>query len=248
MKKKFAVLGYPVKHSLSPKIFNFLGEFYNLDFSYEILEIEPKLLSDSFDTLKEFDGLNITSPYKEKILEFCKYKSSDVEALRAANVLKKKNADQFEAYNTDVYGFKESLSSWDLTGMKALVFGSSGAARAAILGLKQLGVTDITMKARNVNQYTDQKPNIVVQATTIGMTDTPVDMNFFNVDYSDTEICCDLIYYPKITPFMDLSKKNNVEHVINGESMLIHQALKTFELWFDIKPDKNAFSKLKEIL
>jgi shikimate dehydrogenase len=259
MKKKFAVLGYPVKHSLSPKIFNILKEHFALDFSYELLEIKPENFLSSLETLKGFDGLNVTSPYKEKILEFCKSKSIEVETLRAANVLRKTPTDKFEAFNTDVYGFKESLKLCDVKNMKALVLGSSGAAKAAILGLNQLGVTDISVKARNYSslkdlhipfqEYVDQKPELVIQATTLGMGSvSDEDLNFFKIDYSKTQIAYDLIYSPKETSFMQVSKTAGVPFVMNGESMLIHQALKTFDLWFDLKVEKNVSAKIKEIL
>ncbi|MES2768070.1 MAG: hypothetical protein V4596_02910, partial [Bdellovibrionota bacterium] len=71
---KFAVLGYPIKHSKSPKIFNFLKDYFGLtnsssDFSYDLLEINPEDFVKSKEVLKQYDGLNVTSPYKEKVLE-----------------------------------------------------------------------------------------------------------------------------------------------------------------------------------
>ncbi len=195
------------------------------------------------------------------MLKFSKV-SPEVEILKAANVLKK-SKDKFEAHNTDVYAFKESLENHHVTEMSALVLGSSGGAKAAILGLYQMGVKDIFVKARDysgfkkfdipVQDYRDQKPNIVVQATTLGLVNTSQgekDLDFFNIDYSNTKISYDLIYSPKKTPFMEISLKNKVPHVMNGESMLALQALKTFEIWFGHQGSKtsNVLEKLKEIL
>ncbi len=276
---KFAVLGYPIKHSKSPKIFNFLKDYFEFtnsssDFSYDFLEIAPEDFLKSTEILKQYDGLNVTSPYKEKVLELSMLKfskvSPEVEILKAANVLKK-SKDKFEAHNTDVYAFKESLENHHVTEMSALVLGSSGGAKAAILGLYQMGIKDIFVKARDysgfkkfdipIQAYRDQKPNIVVQATTLGLANTSSntssntsqgekDLDFFNIDYSNTKISYDLIYSPKKTPFMEISLKNKVPHVMNGESMLALQALKTFEIWFGHQGSKtsNVLEKLKEIL
>lgn len=260
-KKKFAVVGCPVKHSKSPKIFNFLKDYFELDFTYDAIEIAPEDFKKHINELKEYDGLNITSPLKEKALEVSLKKSPEVEILKAANVLKK-TKDIFEAHNTDVYGFKESLEEHHVTDMSALVLGSSGGARAAVLGLHQMGVKDIFVKARDysgfkkfdipVQAYVDQKPEIVVQATTIGLNDvsTKKDLDFFNIDYSKTKISYDLIYSPKKTQFMKISENNKIPYIMNGESMLALQALKTFEIWFGHQGEKTAgvFEQLKEIL
>src|SRR5690606_15266749 len=85
---KFAVLGHPIRHSLSPTLFSKFKSIFSLkEFSYEILNVEPQNLN--FDLLSEYDGLNVTSPYKSQVLEFAKVKSQEVEILSAANVLKK---------------------------------------------------------------------------------------------------------------------------------------------------------------
>lgn len=257
--KKFAVLGYPAKQSKSPKIFSFLKEKFDLNFDYETLEIKPDDFKSSLSALQSYDGLNITSPYKNKILEITHKESPEVELLKAANVIKKVDG-RFEAFNTDVYGFKESLKPFDLMEESVLVMGSSGAARAAILGLYQMGLKDIYVKARNYKDlktfdvpfqiYTNQKPQVVIQATTIGLNGNPDGEEFFNIDYSNVKLAYDLIYSPKETVFMKYAQKNNVEHILNGEDMLVLQALNTFDIWFGLTGEKrsNILESLKEIL
>ena len=264
--KKFAVVGYPVSHSKSPDIFNFFKEHFEFagtenDFTYDRLEISPQGFAKSKDLLLQYDGLNVTSPLKEEVLELSLKKSPEVELLKAGNVLKKYK-NKFEAHNTDVYGFKESLEGHKVEEMSALVLGSSGGARAAILGLHQMGVKDIFVKARDysgyknfdisVQEYSGQKTQIVVQATTIGMNGlkNPKDLDFFNIDFSDTQIAYDLIYSPKQTEFMKIAEKHNVPLVMNGESMLALQAMKSFEIWFGHQVVKSSavLEKLKEIL
>src|SRR5690606_20628134 len=217
--KKFGVLGYPAKHSKSPVIFTYLKNKFGLDFNYHPLEISPDEFSQSLDMLMSFDGLNVTSPYKKMILEYCEAHSPEVQQLRAANVLVKSKME-FYAHNTDTYGFVESLNEFNLKGSSALVFGSSGGARATVLGLSQMGIEDITIKARRYDDLADLsfkefdinecRPNIVVNATTIGLQQDALNsdhLEFFNVDYSNTELAYDLIYSPKETPFMKFAKE-----------------------------------------
>lgn len=264
--KKFAVVGYPVSHSKSPAIFGFLKDHFEFtgtenDFIYERLEISPEKFESSSELLLKYDGLNVTSPLKEEVLKLSIKKSPEVELLKASNVLKKYK-NKFEAHNTDVCGFKESLEGHNVGEMSALVLGSSGGARAAILGLHQMGVKDIFVKARDytgyknfdisVQPYKNQKAQIVVQATTIGMNGlkNPNDKEFFDIDFSNTMIAYDLIYSPRETVFMKIAQENKVPVVMNGESMLALQALKSFEIWFGHQGEKNSLvlEKLKEIL
>lgn len=260
--KKFGVLGYPVKHSKSPVIFTFLKNKFDLDFSYHALEIQPEEFSQSLDMLLSFDGLNITSPYKNKILEYCKGASPEVQTLRAANVVVKSQTD-FYAHNTDIYGFMESLRDFDLRGKSALVFGSSGGARAVLMGLSQLGVDNISVKARRYDDLADLSfkefdvaectPNIVINATTIGLGKESLateHKEFFTADYTKTQIAYDLIYHPAETPFLKFTKENQIPHAVNGLNMLVFQAVKAFEIWFDIKVEnmRPLVAELKEIL
>lgn len=267
--KKFAVLGHPVKHSKSPKIFGLLADRFQIPMSYDLVDISPEELLDSKEKLKSYDGFNITTPHKNNILELASQKVQEVQVLRAANVFKQSSSGEFVAYNTDVEGFVGSLRNYSLKGKTALVLGSSGAAKAAILGLYMLGVKDIFVKARNLDSLqgfeipiqvyrSDLKPNVIVQATTIGLNKTfdemseSKDLDFFNIDFSDADIAYDLNYAPKLTAFMEVAKKNNVPYVLNGEDMLMLQALKTFEIWFEksltVVEKTKLMKDLKEIL
>lgn len=243
---KFAVLGHPIRHSLSPTLFSKFKSIFSLkEFSYEILNVEPQNLN--FDLLSEYDGLNVTSPYKSQVLEFAKVKSQEVEILSAANVLKKTRDEKFEAFNTDVYGFQESLKAllpFDPQD-KVLILGAGGAARAVCLALHQLGYKNLFFKARNQKAFdgftisiqndeqTQVTPDIVVNATTIGMNGENTGyQDFFNIDFSKAKLAYDLIYSPKETVFMKLSQEKGVSKVVTGEDMLILQAYKTLNIWF----------------
>ena len=267
MTKRFAVLGYPVGQSKSPKIFKFLNDHFKMDLSYEALEIHPNSIFD-LKLLEEYDGLNITSPYKQKILEFVSEKSSDVEILKASNLIKKKPNGKFEAHNADVYGLKESLKGFSMKDKRVLVLGSSGAARASILALNEMGASQIYVKARDyeklshfqipTKKYSDEKVQVIIQATTIGLGKSLIemrgssDLDFYNIDYTSVEMSYDLNYSPAVTPFMEISKNNGVPSVSNGKKMLIYQALKSFEIWYDLElsdaKKQELSTQLEEIL
>lgn len=260
--KKYAVIGHPVGHSKSPKIFEILKDFFSDKISYEALDIEPKNLFPSFETLKKYDGFNVTSPHKQNILEMVSVKSAEVEILGAANVLKN-DGGKFQAFNTDVYGFVRSLKGFDLKDKNVLVLGGSGAARAVILGLTRMGVESIQIKSRSqqkgiphsVKKYNESfVPDVVIQATTIGLNKTlsemkdHQDLKFFDFDYSKVQIAYDLNYSPKVTPFMEIAQNNNIPTVMNGESMLAHQALKTFEIWSGKNLSENEREQMLSVI
>jgi shikimate dehydrogenase len=246
---KFAVLGHPVKHSLSPKIFSILKKEFSLNFDYQILDILPEQLAQQKDLLLQYDGFNITAPYKEKILEFANELSGDAEQLKACNVFHRQG-NGFKAFNTDVFGFQKSFEDFQLSlNSNILVLGNGGAARAVGLGLAQMGFQNVKFRTRSSWEPINFLPQAVIQASSLGMNGnwSEKDLTFFN--FSDAalqrlEIAYDLIYHPKETIFLE-KIKNRVDAVKtkNGLDMLIYQALKTFEIWFDEKLD---FKKWKE--
>ncbi len=245
--KKFAVLGHPIKHSLSPKIFECFKSATSVEaFTYEILDISQEEFN--FSQFENYDGLNVTSPYKAQVLEYVDKISYEAQVLGAANVLKKNSENKFDAYNTDVYGFKNSFARSFNFGasrnQKILVLGSGGAAKSVFMALTQLGFENLCFKARSPTAFANFKipvmefdssqikPDIVINATTIGMGAAPAYKDFFKIDYSNVSLAYDLIYSPKETPFMKFAQDQGVSNTKNGEEMLILQAYETFRIWF----------------
>ncbi len=146
---RLGVLGSPLAHSKSPQIQNAGLKFLGIDGDYVKYEIVP----DEFDRkirslLCCVDGLNVTIPYKEKILKYLNRVDPLVERIGAANTLVIKDG-QIHGYNTDYYGFMESLRGVDLQDQVVSIIGAGGAARAVVIALEDLKVSKINVYVRN---------------------------------------------------------------------------------------------------
>lgn len=126
--KKYALIGHPLGHSLSPRIHARLLDLAGIDGSYELLDIPPEELKDSFGKLTELDGFNATIPHKVGVIPYCS--RLDVSAERFGSVNCVKNGAERIGYNTDVFGFKRSI---DMLGASlsshVLVIGCGGVGR-----------------------------------------------------------------------------------------------------------------------
>ena len=126
--KKFALIGHPLGHSLSPRIHERLMKLAGIDGSYELLDIPPEELKASFDKLGGLDGFNATIPHKVGIIPYCT--RLDVSAERFGSVNCVKNDNGRVGYNTDVFGFTRSI---DMLGAslssRVLVIGCGGVGR-----------------------------------------------------------------------------------------------------------------------
>ncbi len=146
-----ALIGNPVKHSLSPIMQNAALQYLGLDLIYISIPCEEKDLNLVINSLKKINckGLNITIPYKEKIFDLCSEVSPIAKRVKAINTLKLNSDQQWSATNTDVDGFTYPLKTLDLKQKQAIVLGSGGAARSVIQGLINLNYPKITIISRN---------------------------------------------------------------------------------------------------
>jgi shikimate dehydrogenase len=133
------VIGFPVEHSLSPAIFEFLGQKTKLSIDYKAMPVDPAQLQPVINEIKvdpDFLGVNVTIPHKETVLKYLEAASPEALALGAVNVISKTDK-RLTGRNTDVYGITASLreKNISLRFKRALVIGSGGAARAACYAL-----------------------------------------------------------------------------------------------------------------
>ncbi len=105
--KKYALIGHPLGHSLSPQIHTRLMELASVDGSYELLDIPPEELKGSYAKLAEYDGFNITIPHKVGIIPYCGRLDASAERFGSVNCIK--NGAEKVGYNTDVFGFSRSI-------------------------------------------------------------------------------------------------------------------------------------------
>lgn len=157
MTKKVAVIGYPVKQSLSPVLHGYWIKKYNIDAEYGTLEVKPEDLEKTLLSLKDngYVGCNLTIPHKEaayKILDSFAANEASTRATRAVNTVAFYESMQISIMNTDISGFIENIKNsqpkFDFTKGKAVVLGAGGAARAVVFGLMLQHVPEIIITNR----------------------------------------------------------------------------------------------------
>lgn len=242
---KYGLIGFPLGHSFSISYFNekFENEGINAKYvNYEIPTIDD--LTEIIDTNPELRGLNVTIPYKEKVISYLDSISPEARAIGAVNVIKithKGKKAILKGFNSDVIGFTKSIEPMlEPCHKRALILGTGGASKAIHYGLKSLGLeTQFVSRqerqdAITYEQITEQIVKdypVIVNCTPIGM--YPHADECPNLPYSAMDshtLLYDLIYNPDETLFM----KKGIEHgatVKNGLEMLLLQAFASWEFW-----------------
>lgn len=152
---KFAVIGYPLSHSLSKVIHEAALKSCNLEGSYDILPTEPENLVHRIKRLKVegYNGFNVTIPHKVPIALFLSKFDTNADLIGSVNTVKITEDKNLEGSNTDIYGFVKPIPDdvkENIRDRNAVVLGTGGAARAICAGLVSLGVSTITFYSRNV--------------------------------------------------------------------------------------------------
>jgi shikimate dehydrogenase len=238
--KKFGLIGKSLSHSYSAQYFNEKFAELKLDAQYRLFELASPQEIEDFLQQTDVLGLNVTVPYKQTIIDYCK--TIDASALRvgAVNCLLKKN-NEWIGYNTDVFGFLQSVKPFlTLHHSRALILGTGGAAKAVACALSGLGIS-FRMVSRNPSHgqlhYQQLSPQIlqsfslIINATPCGM--YPESAFSPLTDYtgiSDNHLLIDLIYNPEKTLFLQEGEAHGAS-VLNGMSMLKLQAEKSWEIW-----------------
>ena len=197
-----ALIGNPVRHSLSPIMHNAAIKYLNLDLIYFSIPCNEKDFEIVIQSLSKINckGVNLTIPYKEKGLNYCNKISPVAEKIKAVNTLKPDGKGKWNGINTDVEGLIYPLKKYNLVDKQAIILGSGGAARSAIQGLINLKFSKIIVIARNqialeslLNDFKDvhsiegilfSNPNIlslindtdlIINTTPVGMMKNPND-------------------------------------------------------------------------
>jgi shikimate dehydrogenase len=245
--KYYGLIGFPLTHSFSMQYFSEKFEREGIsgcsysNYPLEHIELLPQLIAGNEDLA----GLNVTIPYKEQVIPYLDKVDDDIAQIGAVNTLKiTRHGGKVSliGYNTDVYGFSESLKPFLKEHYrKALILGTGGASKAAAFVLGGLGF-EITYVSRNPRRdgqisYAQLTPEIVAGARVIVNT-SPVGM-FPDINscpaipydsITPDHVLFDLIYNPPETRFMALGRKMGAK-VINGLQMLHLQAEKSWEIW-----------------
>ena len=266
--KKYAVIGNPIKHSLSPTIHEYFAQKLNINLSYE------KIFSDvdkfELELKKFFEGgglgCNVTLPFKREAFLFTEEQSDIAKITGAVNTISKKNGVYF-GDNTDGSGFIRDLKKnikFDIAGKEVLILGAGGASMGIIPNIflekpKSLRIFNRTLENAkslverfssigNINyieksDLVENKFDLIINATSQGMNQKSFD--FTNRVFNDGSILYDLSYGNASKNIKDWAIENKIQF-FDGLGMLIEQAADSFLIWEGERP--NTFEELKNIL
>ena len=240
--KLYALIGHPLKHSLSRDLFTNKFKQEGLDYRFQNYDIQQvERIIDIIAEHPELCGFNVTIPYKESIIPLLDEIDPTAKEIGAVNTVKVENG-KTKGYNTDIYGFEQLLSR-AVNGKKidhALILGTGGASKAVQHVLKQKGIA-YSMVSRSAEKgdftyetLTDEilcQNHLIINTTPLGM--APKFDDFPDLHYqalSNKHILIDLIYNPKVTAFMELGKTWGAK-VYGGMQMFEEQAKKTWEIF-----------------
>lgn len=259
MKKKYGIIGNPIKHSLSPILHNYWFKKYKIDANYSIIEIEnnelPKIIKRIKD--KDLTGVNITLPYKQKIVPHVDILVNDAEITSSVNTIYLDDKGTIVGENTDVFGLQAAyLKEVDnINNKSAIVIGAGGVSPSVILSLEKSGVKNVSITNRtedkciflkkkfnylNIINWQNIKEelknfDIIINATSLGLKNGQ-DFGFNFDKVKDDSIYIDTIYNPLETKTLRYLKEKNIK-VFNGLDMFIYQGQKAFYLWNKVNPE-----------
>lgn len=262
MKKAACVIGWPAAHSRSPLIHNYWIKQHGLDADYRREEVLPENFAAFLRDLRDhgYVGANVTVPHKEAALALT-VPDDRARAVGAANTLWYDDVT-LRSTNTDVEGFLANLDSatpgWDRGLESAVVIGAGGGARAVVFALLARDVQRINIVNRTIERaQTLQKQfgarvkpatwdeitgllggaGLLVNTTTLGMVGQPP--LEINLRCPASLVVADLVYIPLETRLLAMARDRGLR-TADGLGMLLHQAVRGFELWFGVKPEVTA--------
>jgi len=271
--KLFGLIGYPVKHSLSPKMHNAAFRALNIDAHYTLFELKPEELVPFFNSLgeKNICGLNVTIPYKEKVITFLNSVSGEAKLIGAVNTIKVER-NNLAGFNTDGEGFIKHLKgdlNVDPENKHIIILGAGGAAKAvsvylakekpgslciydidkpkldALVGYLQGNFKNIQFRSTDsLEAYDFRKADILINATPIGMKEADPCLVKAGSLHSRMFVY-DLIYNPAETKLLALAK-NAGARCSNGLGMLLYQGMIAFEIWTGKSAPKDVMRKALE--
>lgn len=256
--KIYGLIGYPVRHSLSPAMQNAAFKHLGIDAEYRLFQVTPDELEEFFFNFKKkLCGINITIPHKESSIKYMDELRGEAKEIGAINTVVLED-NRLIGYNTDGVGFLRSLKEgldFRPASKKAIIFGAGGASRAVSFGLLREKIERIILVdidgEKAISLASDLKKagcnaialeydkriignlvldsELLVNATPCGMKEGDPELLPSKFLHERLSIF-DLIYNPKETRLFKEAKKRNLK-VVNGMGMLLYQGAEAFELW-----------------
>ncbi|WP_251861902.1 shikimate dehydrogenase [Clostridium sp. Marseille-Q2269] len=258
----YGLLGEKLGHSLSPQIHKLIFEKLGVNGVYNLFEVNKKNLKDAVCGIKALNmkGINVTIPYKIETMKYIDEISKEASKIGAINTIAITN-NELIGYNTDYYGFGMMLEKFnvDIKNKSIVVLGSGGASKAVVQYLKDNDCSKIIIASRNMNEAKCKfkdcdiisykqlnnicNSEIIINCTPIGMYPNTNKSTVEEDILNKFKVSIDLIYNPLETLF--LKKSKSVGNIcINGLYMLVGQAIKSEELWNNIKIDKKVIDEI----
>jgi shikimate dehydrogenase len=262
------LIGWPAAHSRSPLIHHYWLRTLGIEGGYNIEAVPPEGFAEFVLHLSihGFVGANVTIPHKERALALTK-PDERARAVGAANTLWY-DGGELRSTNTDIEGFINNLDAcapgWD-GASDALVLGAGGSSRAVVFGLIERGIARVHLANRSIERaqaLADQfgarvhpvawdavagllpRAELLVNTTSLGMHGQPA----LDIDVGRLPahaVVADLVYVPLQTPLLQAAQARGLK-TADGLGMLLHQAVRGFELWFGQRPE--VTSTLRELV
>ena len=246
--KRLGVLGWPVAHSRSPAMHNAaFAALAMADWHYQRLPVPPGLLLETTRALagSGFVGANVTIPHKHAALELADSASEGATAIGAANTLTISGDGTIAAENTDAPGLIEALGE-SVRGMRALVLGAGGSARAAAWALREAGASEVLVwnrtparaetLARELGVRAVAKPGaaeLLVNCTAVGLDASSDELEQLGLTFAgvgDYALVADLVYRAGSTQLLTAARAHGAR-AVDGLEVLAAQGALSFELW-----------------
>ena len=256
-----AVIGDPVRHSLSPVLHNAAFAATGLDWAYLAFEVPAGGAAGALAGMRALgiEGLSVTTPHKDDVARLVDRRSPVAERLGAVNTVVRRGR-ALVGESTDGQGFVDALRAdhgFDPSGRRCVVRGSGGAARAVVLALAGAGAAEVVVvpgrSARKAGVAASLAgaagrvggpeeaagADLVVNATTLGMTGGPPELPLDPAVLGAGQLVVDIVY--PTTPFVEAARQRGAT-ATNGLGMLLHQAAAAFRLWTGHDPPLEAMS------
>lgn len=260
--KTIALLGHPVAHSISPRFQQAALDAAGIEAHYEAWDVAPEALPAAVERLRSGDvlGANITVPHKVAMMRHIDRLDVMGERVGAVNTIVNRNG-MLHASNTDVAGVLRSLEAAGVAvrGMRVLLIGAGGAARAVVVAMREAGAGTVTVGNRTLANAEALRPlagetmplhtcllapssahlrqamgtaELVIHATSLGMRDGPDEQSSAIPGelFRAGQTAFDLVTVPERTPFLAAAEQAGTR-TIGGLAMLVHQGAESFRLW-----------------
>ncbi|WP_152656317.1 shikimate dehydrogenase [Oceanobacillus sp. CFH 90083] len=266
MRLNLKLIGYPIKHSLSPWIQSTFLERAGIEGSYTLHEIpNEELFAEEIKKLREAEvnGFNVTVPYKQTIIPYLDRLDITAERMGAVNTVSLEGKE-WVGYNTDGIGYVQALRDKfpDLSSnmdVSILILGAGGAARGIFHGLVQTGYKKLTLANRTKSKGEDiikgtnasvitlaeaekniAAYDVIIQTSSVGMNEQKqiIDLS----DLREGTIVSDIVYQPLMTQLLKQAEEKG-GRLHYGHTMLLYQAREAFEIWTDKRVDVTGMSE-----